>query len=42
VVGGENTVIEDTTIRSVLIAEEKLPTLPDCEIANGTTTALIA
>lgn len=42
VTGGNNTVIEDTTMRSVLIAEVKLPTLPDCEIATGTKTALIA
>ena len=38
VVGGEDADVEDTIIRSVLIADEKLPTLPDCVISNKIAT----
>jgi hypothetical protein len=42
VVGGDKAEIEDTTTRSVLMSDKKLPTLPDCVIDNWMVTALIA
>jgi len=42
VVGGDVADVVDTTTRSVLIADETLPTLPDCVIAKGVTYAMMA